>query len=610
MLQEVGVARYIDVLCGSTQISAHVFCEGLGRLKLPKSFLTDVGPVALLMKGALFRPKFGVDSLGILPLGELLGLYRSYSATRQHDKIYALLGFSSDATSFGLQVNYTTPWHQLLKETLQFIFVGCHIQTWKDTASVVIEAKGWILGHITHVKSDSLGFGQQRITCHYHRSTETMVKVSFWAPGRKEPIWNYERTLFGCAELAQEGDLICQIQGQSFLSILRICDDHLSVILPCLRPSGKKEVECFSETLSECQLHHATGDYLTLTWDIPIPMIDEHLSKSKAPLRLRQIAPEFQEPKSDTNLRLDFLARILAEIATRSLHKMPRNKILWENIFEQCGALVPVSEVFELGCSAIFPVPNDFTNRDYGADLIKALFRQRAEDLQVSEQAMISAVGFTDSSVVETFMKYKGESVPMSEQVVIAAAENPRHEVLEALFLNHQGKRPPITEKVVLAATGNHRHIVLKTLLKYAEDRLEITEHTVIAAAGNSDHRVLESVIKYAGKSLQIPEQAVIKAIQISFHQVLHMSKLRLLLEHQGDHLPISEKAMIAAAKNPLNYGLQVFNLLKEHRRDTVPITQVIFEAASENSQYGAPMISFLREWQIERATQSVLIEE
>ncbi|KAE8154077.1 hypothetical protein BDV25DRAFT_136222 [Aspergillus avenaceus] len=62
ILQEVGVARYINVMSGSVRINGQVFCEGVARLRLPSRILLDVNPVAM-------------------SLGEPFDMYRTYKAT-------------------------------------------------------------------------------------------------------------------------------------------------------------------------------------------------------------------------------------------------------------------------------------------------------------------------------------------------------------------------------------------------------------------------------------------------------------------------------------------------------------------------------------------------
>ena len=100
MLQEVGVAQLIYIMCGSVQINGHIFCEGLRKLSLPPDVLIRVGPVVYLIKGALSRAKYELGQHGYLSIGELMGMYCNRNATEPHDKVYALLGLKSDPTAF------------------------------------------------------------------------------------------------------------------------------------------------------------------------------------------------------------------------------------------------------------------------------------------------------------------------------------------------------------------------------------------------------------------------------------------------------------------------------------------------------------------------------
>jgi hypothetical protein len=63
----------------------------------------------------------GRHSLDICSLSELVDKYHTYKATERHDKIYALLGMSSDDLSVaGLQLKYNTPWKKLMLNLVKF----------------------------------------------------------------------------------------------------------------------------------------------------------------------------------------------------------------------------------------------------------------------------------------------------------------------------------------------------------------------------------------------------------------------------------------------------------------------------------------------------------
>jgi len=85
--------------------------------------------VAYLIRDANFRLKYEGDetsqsgefSLDIRPLRELMDMYHTHKATERHDKIYALLGMSSDnPRAAGLSANYNTPRKEVFQRLIKF----------------------------------------------------------------------------------------------------------------------------------------------------------------------------------------------------------------------------------------------------------------------------------------------------------------------------------------------------------------------------------------------------------------------------------------------------------------------------------------------------------
>ncbi|PIG79604.1 hypothetical protein AARAC_001464 [Aspergillus arachidicola] len=71
VLQEAGVARSIEIMCGSVQINGYTFCEGLSQIEIP-SLLRLIHPVLYLIRGAQFRPRNASRLRGSLYIGELI----------------------------------------------------------------------------------------------------------------------------------------------------------------------------------------------------------------------------------------------------------------------------------------------------------------------------------------------------------------------------------------------------------------------------------------------------------------------------------------------------------------------------------------------------------
>jgi hypothetical protein len=111
------------MICGSIEIDGYAFCLGLKSLTLTYTASTEfqsVLSVTYLIERAGLRSKETPNSpkrfsLEIRPLAELIDMFHTRKATDVRDKIYALLGMSSDDPGkAGLRPNYGLPWKTCL----------------------------------------------------------------------------------------------------------------------------------------------------------------------------------------------------------------------------------------------------------------------------------------------------------------------------------------------------------------------------------------------------------------------------------------------------------------------------------------------------------------
>jgi hypothetical protein len=101
-------------MCGSAEINGHTFCLGFNKLELSYKDHSDleslIRSVTYLIRGAIFRPKYTTSLSGRLSLGELIDIYYTREATDRRDKVYALLGMSSnDPDAASLSPDYMVP---------------------------------------------------------------------------------------------------------------------------------------------------------------------------------------------------------------------------------------------------------------------------------------------------------------------------------------------------------------------------------------------------------------------------------------------------------------------------------------------------------------------
>jgi len=100
-------------MCGSAEIDGYAFCLGFEFLNT--TLKDSMCLVTYLIRVAIFRPRHILkkqESLSpdIYSLCELVDIYHAHEATKLPDKVYALLGMSSDNFSTAdSEPNYSVP---------------------------------------------------------------------------------------------------------------------------------------------------------------------------------------------------------------------------------------------------------------------------------------------------------------------------------------------------------------------------------------------------------------------------------------------------------------------------------------------------------------------
>ncbi|WPJ64063.1 hypothetical protein SMAC4_13733 [Sordaria macrospora] len=244
VLQEVAAARHILIKSGSAEIDGFVFCSGLKALnlsnELPADLWARILSVTYLIRGAIFRPKYVTNqsdnfSLDIRPLGELIEMYYTREATDRRDKVYALLGMSSDnTTAAGLFADYEISWKQLFNKLIHF-FLSELISVdglSDDKENAVIEGKGCILGEVSSVKRNATWEDRQDVAITWRNAPSYLCVKEAWGF-----CWTLPTTL----KSIQTGDVICLLQGASRPTILRPYDDYWAVIMIAVSPAGDSQ---------------------------------------------------------------------------------------------------------------------------------------------------------------------------------------------------------------------------------------------------------------------------------------------------------------------------------------------------------------------------------
>ena len=271
-MQEVAAAQNVLIVCGHTEVDGYAFCVGLNSLEMAYRSRADlvglIHSTTYLIRRVVFRPKYYVGrsdtfSLRIRPLGELIDMYHSREASDPRDKVYALLGMSSDRQQYSqLSADYKVQWKDLLQQLVKLLVTNnVAVATWDNEEISVFEGKGSIVGEVTAVDNDQTIEGKQRV--------HVLLKAM---PDREDQVTQWMLQPF--AKSVKIGDLICILQGARRPTIVRPHADYCTVIAISITPMKFSCGEPENSNVGWRELVKSTVAFshdVLLAWDWRIP---------------------------------------------------------------------------------------------------------------------------------------------------------------------------------------------------------------------------------------------------------------------------------------------------------------------------------------------------
>lgn len=120
--------------------------------------------ITYLIRNVIFRPKYNSIqvqrdrfSLSIRPLVELVDMFHTRKATVALDKVYTLLGITSDdPSSVGLSADYSASWETVFRLITFSLSPQMSVETWDGKEVAVISGKGCVLGEVAVVQGDTI----------------------------------------------------------------------------------------------------------------------------------------------------------------------------------------------------------------------------------------------------------------------------------------------------------------------------------------------------------------------------------------------------------------------------------------------------------------------
>ncbi|KAE8361280.1 heterokaryon incompatibility protein-domain-containing protein [Aspergillus caelatus] len=447
VLQEVGVARCISIMCGHVEMNGYMFCKGFSRLKAlsPRS-LSHIHP---------YRP----DSRGTLSIGELIDMYQHHNATLQHDKVYALLGLSADDPQIpALKPNYALPWNDVHKQVTTYLFGG----------KSVIKGKGWILGYIKSVEARASGCYQGYVNIVLNHTADWVGDelnwIDQWIPRAPEG-------------LVQKADIICLLEGSSRPSIIRLCKDHFETVVAAITPPHDRTIFDFKPQ----EWHSISGFVydIILTWRIPRAGAESNIAL-QGTVELTNIAPEL------------FNMSLTQSKGTVENSALERMVVQWTENFQ-------FSEDVAKAAAANY--------HENGHNIITLLIKYQpslpiTEDVVKAAAANPGEAGYLSLPITEDVVKTAAANGALAGIMVIRLLI--RHQGKSAANRTY-GHILPITEDVVkAAASACNKGKTLKLLIRHYRESLPITKDVIKEAAKNDEPENLQLLVDYLGYNLPI----------------------------------------------------------------------------------------------------------
>lgn len=564
-----------------------------------------------LIRGATFRPRYTLNPLGgLLSLGELIDIYHNRKATIPHDKVYALLGMSSDPTAAGLTPDYSVPWKTLLQRIVEFILVkGISIETWGDRELAVIKSKGRILGRISSVESDSSRYDRQHVGVNLNKApiqswykpspsyygdgalydfdSDASAAISVYSSDdsdysdykyRSESIrW----TLHVAAKSIQEGDIICLLQGAQKPAIIRACKDYFAIILiavTVLQQSGDANHQGPLTSMKAFSIDLL----LAWNWEEPPLNLQDRVGLETS-MAINTLVPEYIGPPEEIS-RLCNVALVLGdsenyEVADKRVQEVLggfRDALDTENLHTLTDlghlALIYKSRMQWTKAEKLFLQIIQIRKRVQGTNhqdtlnTIATLASTYMDRTKPTPETMQLGTIITDR--IRDNAPIAGEEMAKVIKLFIWD--------LILLLLDLERDKVQITEEVVVAVAKSYKHLDQMSLLfERRGTEVKITEEVLKAAARTGNAEVVSLLLDWCDTDSSITKDVMAEAARSG------SSKLMQLLLRRGTNVKITEDIVLTAIRRG---KVKVMSLLLDQRGNEVTITQNVVEAAARSS--------------------------
>lgn len=555
------------------EIDGFAFCTGLNALNLVVHDLevqSRIRSVTYLIKGASLRPKYVAAcsdrfSLNIRPLGTLVDMYHNHKAKDWRDKIYALLGMSSDIPT-DLLPNYNISWTNLFCRLVHsLIGKQASVQTWDNKQVAVIKHMGCVLGSVS--SASNAGDWDDRLNVRVRTLPTPPGGLSYW-----------DWTLQASANSIKQNDIVCLLQGASKPTIIRLCQDYGVIVAIAVYPRDDYwQYDSPQERIFNREF--------LLAWDWE--MSPEELCGADYECFLNTRVFTHTETKAedhwDKATRLRNIGQLLRAAGQFEAAIIKLSKAI--EVYEQTYAtaqqqLLAAFRNMLLNLAAYVPDKAEWLAA--AADTLSL----RGHYSKAIEQGVIFAARSADKETMKSILSRYGDLVTVTEELLVAATTQRSSGIkIFQLLLNQYGDQVLITEEVVKSAVKNSfsGNEIIQLLLDQHRNQVPITEEVTEWAAGNRDHgnETMQLLFDRYGDQVLITEKVVENA---AGNWKCGNKVMQLLFDRYGDQVPITGAVVERAAGNRYT-GYKIMQLLFDRYGDQVPITEEVVKRAASGGK-------------------------
>lgn len=611
------------VMDGSTEIDGYAFAKGLDSFSYAQH--TDlqalVPTAASLIREAIFRSKtpqrsHGRFSLNIRPLGELMSMYHNRDASLRADKVFALLGMSSDASiPPELSPNYQVAWGELFKSLIAHALQGASLSmmTWDDREIAIILVRGVVLGEVAAVRT---GPGWQSIDITLSGFNDTLVSwvlplsakpvlkgdVVCSAEGALRPMvvrastdfWHVIIISFDVSQSSQMAvgsvgkkvghDLLCvwdwgntipattRHGQQDFETTLGLSSTRQQDILVKL-PDQCCRLESVSKALQEVKRYRDAADGILDALEITMKAYGEHNDLTAAKLKRLSLILRSDEQRPFTE---ELLARLVDS-------RRQISRAAYPTLIEGMSHLAFLYKQEEL---------RDVAER---MEDMAAIVNRANLGLGMAAGQAVRIARKYDAEVMKLIFKVGGGGMDITEGVISAAASNEDHglEVMRVL-LHERRDEFKITTAVIVATVCNERNgLDILRLILEAKDEIKLSP-SVIAKAAHNPKCGTELLSLLLGQKRQQKEKFVVTSYLVQEIHDKHETRavMRLLIDDESN-FEFTEDGAISVAEY---YNKDMVIRLLDRRSNRVNNTKKLFRAAGKNYKYGMEITQMLME--------------